>query len=77
MAQQISARKRDYLESTLSDAMEAGDLPMQDPKLLAQELHFFIVGLIQEAKISNDLAVLDRMESGAYRIIGATRAVTA
>jgi TetR/AcrR family transcriptional repressor of nem operon len=77
MAQQISARKREYLESTLSDAMEAGDLPMQDPKLLAQELHFFIVGLIQEAKISNDLAVLDRMESGAYRIIGATRAVTA
>jgi TetR/AcrR family transcriptional repressor of nem operon len=75
MAQQISARKRDYLESTLSDAMETGDLPMQDPKLLAQELHFFIVGLIQEAKISNDLAVLDRMESGAYRIIGATRAV--
>jgi TetR/AcrR family transcriptional regulator, transcriptional repressor for nem operon len=77
MAQQISARKRDYLESTLSDAMEAGDLPMQDPKLLAQELHFFIVGLIQEAKISNDLAVLDRIESGAYRIIGATRAVAA
>jgi TetR/AcrR family transcriptional regulator, transcriptional repressor for nem operon len=75
MAQQISARKRDYLESTLSDAMEAGDLPIQDPKLLAQELHFFIVGLIQEAKISNDLAVLDRIESGAYRIIGATRAV--
>ena len=77
MAQQISARKRDYLESTLSDAMEAGDLPMQDPKLLAQELHFFIVGLIQEAKISNDLAVLDRMESGAYRIIGAPRVVAA
>jgi TetR/AcrR family transcriptional repressor of nem operon len=77
MAQQISARKRVYLESTLSDAMGAGDLPMQDPKFLAQELHFFIVGLIQEAKISNDLAVLDRMESGAYRIIGATRAVTA
>jgi TetR/AcrR family transcriptional repressor of nem operon len=77
MAQQISARKRDYLESTLSDAMETGDLPMQDPKLLAQELHFFIVGLIQEAKISNDLAVLDRIESGAYRIIGAPRAVAA
>jgi TetR/AcrR family transcriptional regulator, transcriptional repressor for nem operon len=75
MAQQISARKCVYLESTLSDAIEAGELPIQDPKLLAQELHFYIVGLIQEAKISNDLAVLDRMESGAYRIIGATRAV--
>jgi TetR/AcrR family transcriptional regulator, transcriptional repressor for nem operon len=77
MAQQISARKCVYLESTLSDAIEAGELPVQDPKLLAQELHFYIVGLIQEAKISNDLAVLDRMESGAYRIIGATRAVAA
>jgi len=75
MAQQISARKCVYLESTLSDAIEAGELPKRDPKLLAQELHFYIVGLIQEAKISNDLAVLDRMESGAYRIIGATRAV--
>jgi hypothetical protein len=33
--------------------------------------------LIQEAKIANDLAVLDRMESGAYRIIGASRAMVA
>ena len=40
--------------------METGDIPRQDPKLLAQELHFYIVGLIQEAKISNNLAVLDQ-----------------
>jgi TetR/AcrR family transcriptional repressor of nem operon len=75
MAQQISERKCQYLESTLRDAIEGGDIPRQDPKSLAQELHFFIVGLVQEAKISNSLAVLDRMESGAYRIIGANRAV--
>jgi TetR/AcrR family transcriptional regulator, transcriptional repressor for nem operon len=77
MAQQISARKCSYLQCTLSDAIEGGDIPAQDPKLLAQELHFYIVGLVQEAKISNDLAVLDRMESGAYRIIGANRAMVA
>jgi TetR/AcrR family transcriptional repressor of nem operon len=74
MAQQISERKCDYLESTLRDAMEAGEIAEQDPKLLAQELHFYIGGLIQEAKISNDLGVLNRMESGAFRIIGASRA---
>jgi TetR/AcrR family transcriptional repressor of nem operon len=74
MAQQISERKCDYLESTLRDAMEVGEIAEQDPKLLAQELHFYIVGLIQEAKISNDLGVLNRMESGAFRIIGASRA---
>jgi TetR/AcrR family transcriptional regulator, transcriptional repressor for nem operon len=77
MAQTISARKCVYLQNTLSDAIEAGEVPPQDPKLLAQELHFYIVGLVQEAKISNDLAVLDRMASGAYRIIGANRAVVA
>jgi TetR/AcrR family transcriptional repressor of nem operon len=77
MAQQISERKCRYLETTLRDAMEAEDIPRQDPKLLAQELHFYVVGLVQEAKISNNLAVLDRMESGAYRIIGATRAEVA
>ncbi len=77
MAQQISERKCRYLESTLRDAVEAGDIPRQDPKLLAQELHFYIVGLVQEAKISNNLDVLDRMESGAYRIIGANRTVEA
>lgn len=77
MAQQISERKCRYLESTLSDAMNAGDIPRQNPNLLAQELHFYIVGLIQEAKISNSLTVLDHMESGAYRIIGAPRAALA
>jgi TetR/AcrR family transcriptional regulator, transcriptional repressor for nem operon len=74
---QISERKCRYLETTLRDAMESEDIPRQDPKLLAQELHFYVVGLVQEAKISNNLAVLDRMESGAYRIIGATRAEVA
>jgi TetR/AcrR family transcriptional regulator, transcriptional repressor for nem operon len=77
MAQQISERKCGYLEATLCDAMNAGDIPRQNPKLLAWELHFYIVGLIQEAKISNSLTVLDHMESGAYRIIGAPRAVVA
>jgi hypothetical protein len=75
MAQQISERKCRYLESTLRDAMDEGVIPSQDPKLLAQELHFYIVGLIQEAKICNNLAVLNRMKPGAYRIIGALRAV--
>jgi hypothetical protein len=57
--------------------MDAGDIPKQDARLMAQELHFYIVGLIQEAKISNNIAVLDRMQSGAYRIIGASQVVPA
>jgi TetR/AcrR family transcriptional repressor of nem operon len=71
MAQKIGERKCRYLESTLRDAIDAGDIPRQDARLLAQELHFYIVGLIQEAKICNNLAVLNRIKSGACRIIGA------
>jgi len=71
MAQQISERKCRYLESTLADAMELGEIPRQDAKSLAQEVHFFIAGLIQEAKIFNNIDVLERMKTGVYRIIGA------
>jgi TetR/AcrR family transcriptional regulator, transcriptional repressor for nem operon len=71
MAQQISERKCRYLESTLRDAMESGEIPKQDARSLAQEVHFYIVGSIQEAKISNNPDVLDRMKTGAFRIIGA------
>jgi TetR/AcrR family transcriptional regulator, transcriptional repressor for nem operon len=71
MAQQISERKCRYLESTLGDALELGEIPKQDARSLAQEVHFFIVGLIQEAKISNNIDVLERMKTGVYRIIGA------
>jgi TetR/AcrR family transcriptional repressor of nem operon len=77
MAQQISERKCRYLEATLRDAMDAGNIARQDPKVLAQELNFYIVGLIQEAKISNNLGVLDCMKPGAFRIIGANHPVLA
>jgi len=51
--------------------MELGEIPKQDARFLAQEVHFFIVGLMQEAKISNSIDVLERMKTGVYRIIGA------
>jgi TetR/AcrR family transcriptional regulator, transcriptional repressor for nem operon len=74
MAQQISECKRRYLETMLRDAMDQGQISRQDPISLAQELHFFIAGSVQEAKISNDVGVLDRMKTGVYRIIGTVSA---
>jgi TetR/AcrR family transcriptional regulator, transcriptional repressor for nem operon len=70
MAQQISERKCRYLEATLRDGINRGEIPVTDPQLLARELHSYIVGLVQEAKIANDLQVLDRMRPGAYRLLG-------
>jgi TetR/AcrR family transcriptional regulator, transcriptional repressor for nem operon len=70
MAQKIGDKKCRYLETTLRDAMDLGEIPKQDAKLLAQELHFFVVGLLHEAKITNSLSGLARMKTGAYRLIG-------
>jgi TetR/AcrR family transcriptional regulator, transcriptional repressor for nem operon len=70
MAQKIGEKKCRYLETTLRDAMDLGEIPKQDAKLLAQELHFYVVGLLHEAKVTNNLAGLARMKSGAYRLIG-------
>jgi len=70
MAQKISEGKRVYLENTIREAIERGDVSAADPRALAGELHTYIVGLVQEAKIANDIRVLDRLKSGAYRLLG-------
>jgi hypothetical protein len=70
MAQEISEGKCRYLEATLRDAVERGDIPPRDPQILARELHSYLVGIVQEAKIANDLRVLERMRPGAYRMLG-------
>jgi TetR/AcrR family transcriptional repressor of nem operon len=70
MAQKISEGKRAYLENTIREAIQRGDLSAADPRALADELHTYIVGLVQEAKIANDVQVLDRLKPGAHRLLG-------
>jgi TetR/AcrR family transcriptional repressor of nem operon len=70
MAQKISEGKRVYLENTIREAIERGDVSAADPRALADELHTYIVGLVQEAKIANDVRVLDRLKPGAHRLLG-------
>src|SRR6201997_89324 len=70
MAQKISEGKRGYLENTIRDRLDRGDISAADPRAMADELHTYIVGLVQEAKIANDIRVLDRLKSGAYRLLG-------
>jgi TetR/AcrR family transcriptional regulator, transcriptional repressor for nem operon len=70
MAQKIGEGQRAYLENALGEAIARGDISASDPKALAGELHTYIAGLVQEAKIANDVRVLDRLKSGAYRLLG-------
>ncbi|HEY0791635.1 MAG TPA: hypothetical protein VGD78_11275, partial [Chthoniobacterales bacterium] len=69
MAQKICDQRRGYLAGVLTEAMEAGELPAGDPGALAYELFSYVMGMLQQAKISNDPGVLDRLHAGAYRIL--------
>ena len=77
MAQKISANKCKYIEETLRDAIAEGVIEPTDPAVLARELHFYLVGLVQEAKIANDLRALNGMRAGAYRLLGVRAAALA
>ena len=77
MAQKISANKCKYIEETLRDAIEEGLIKPTAPAVLARELHSYLVGLVQEAKIANDLRALNGMRAGAYRLLGVEAAALA
>jgi hypothetical protein len=77
MAQKISEGKCCYLEPTLRETIERGDISAADPEVLASELHSYLVGLVQGAKIANDVRVLDRLKSGAHRLLGLHTATAA
>jgi len=70
MAQKISEGKCRYLEATLRDAVQAAEIQAVDPRVLAGQLNSYLVGLVQEAKIANDMQVLDRLKPGVYRLLG-------
>ncbi len=59
-----------YVETALRDAQREGRIAPGDPRALARELYAFVAGTVQQAKIDNDLAPLDRLEDGVFRLVG-------
>ncbi|MBV9488226.1 MAG: TetR/AcrR family transcriptional regulator [Verrucomicrobia bacterium] len=77
MAQEICDQRCAYLAATLGDAMAAGEIPTSDPRVLACEVHSYIMGVVQQAKIANDLRVLDGLKPGVHRILRVEQPVLA
>lgn len=68
---EIAQRMRRYIAAALRDAQREGLLPHEDAERQAAELYSYVMGTVQQAKIDNDLAVLDRLERGVFRLVGA------
>ncbi len=69
MAQEIFDQRCAYFARTIREAMEAGEIADAEPEAVACELHSYVMGVVQQAKIANDLGVLRCLPSGAYRIL--------
>ena len=65
-----------YVESAIADAKREGSIQVDHPKVAAQQIHAYILGLMQRAKIHNDLKLLRHMKPTIQTMLG-TRTVTA
>jgi TetR/AcrR family transcriptional repressor of nem operon len=67
----MSARIIKYHEALIRDLMAEGHISeTKDVHGLAQELYFYFTGVLMQAKIENNLKVLDRLHCGATRLLG-------
>jgi TetR/AcrR family transcriptional repressor of nem operon len=66
----LSARLIKYNESLVRDLAADGAIETNDPRQLANELYFYFIGVMMQAKIENSLKVLDCLHCGAKRLLG-------
>ncbi|MEW6302858.1 MAG: TetR/AcrR family transcriptional regulator [Verrucomicrobiota bacterium] len=68
--QGILAQKKKYLETAIRDAHAAGLIHAPDAACKAHMLHVYYQGLLTEARIQNDLAVLGEAKRGTLELLG-------
>jgi TetR/AcrR family transcriptional repressor of nem operon len=62
---------RKYVESAIADAIREGSVSVKDPVAAAQCLNTLVVGMLLEARVQNDLKVLEKLEATVLDYIGA------
>jgi TetR/AcrR family transcriptional repressor of nem operon len=62
---------RKYLETAISDAIREGSVTVKNPVAAASTLQTLVQGLLLEARVQNNLKVLEGMESTIMEFLGA------
>jgi len=65
---------RKYVETALADAIREGSVTVKDPVAASLTLQSLLLGMLVEARVQNDLKVLENMESAILDFIGAKSA---
>jgi TetR/AcrR family transcriptional regulator, transcriptional repressor for nem operon len=70
-SEQLMSTKRKYIESAMADAIREGSVSVKDPVAASYTLQSLLLGMMVEARVQNDLKVLEAMESTIMDYIGA------
>ena len=66
----IFGRQLKYIESLVRDLAAEGHIHSRNHHELAEELFFYITGVLMQAKIENSVQHVERMEHGIRRLLG-------
>jgi TetR/AcrR family transcriptional regulator, transcriptional repressor for nem operon len=72
--QELNTRCHCYLEQALRDLKMTTSVPYPDPAAKAQEVFAFVIGLLLQAKITNNIETLGHLRPGIFSLIGLTPA---
>jgi TetR/AcrR family transcriptional regulator, transcriptional repressor for nem operon len=69
-SEQLLNSSKKYIENAIADAIREGSVTVKDPAVAAQRVNSVILGLMVEAKVKNDLKILETMEPTIMGILG-------
>ncbi|HUD45508.1 MAG TPA: TetR/AcrR family transcriptional regulator [Candidatus Baltobacteraceae bacterium] len=70
-SEELMSSKRKYIESAIADAIREGSVTVKDPVAASYTVQSLLMGMMLEARVQNDLKVLEGMESTVMNFIGA------
>lgn len=62
---------RKYVESAIADAIREGSVTVKDPVAASVTLQSLLCGMLVEARVQNDLKVLENLEATVMNLLGA------
>jgi TetR/AcrR family transcriptional regulator, transcriptional repressor for nem operon len=62
---------RKYVESAIADAIREGSVTVKDPVAASFTLNSLLLGMLLEARVQNDLKVLENLEAIVMNLLGA------
>jgi TetR/AcrR family transcriptional repressor of nem operon len=68
--QELVRGKICYIESALRDAMAEGSISSGSVQAVAKTLYLYLEGAVAQARIQNDLTLLDDIDENGLRLIG-------